>query len=108
MDMQRLMDIVSESMDDDTTFSFSQNKTMGDGNVLNINATAKSMDELHQMLKMAGLDPSIADKHMEPEAPCGCDEPEEPQGPTTLNYRYETDKEKLIDIIKQRLQQKLS
>ena len=81
---------------------------MGDGNVLNINATAKSMDELHQMLKMAGLDPNIADKHMEPEAPCGCDEPEEPQGPTTLNYRYETDKEKLIDIIKQRLQQKLS
>jgi len=104
MDMQRLIDIVSESMDDDTTFSFSQNKTMGDGNVLNINATAKSMDELHQMLKMAGLDPSIADKYAEPESPCGT-EPED-SGPKTLNYRYETDKEKLIDIIKQKLQQK--
>ena len=104
---------ISESDSAQTSYSFNQTKTMGDGNNININATAKSMDELHQMLQMAGIDPSVADKYAEPEIdmPCGCDDaaPEvEQPGPSTLNYRYETDKEKLIDIIKQRLQQKLS
>jgi len=93
---------------ENTTYSFNQTKTVGDA-TLNISATATDMEQLHQLLQMAGIDPSVASKHMAPEAPCGCDEePEEPAGPTTLNYRYETDKEKLIDIIKQRLQQKLA
>ena len=95
---------------EDTMVNYSKTKRMGDASVT-VSANAKSMEELHQVLALAGLDPSAADKYAEPEEPCGCDdaEPEAEQpGPSTLNYRYETDKEKLIDIIKQRLQQKLS
>ena len=95
---------------EDTMVNYSKTKRMGDASVT-VSANAKSMEELHQVLALAGLDPNAADKYAEPEEPCGCDdaEPEAEQpGPSTLNYRYETDKEKLIDIIKQRLQQKLS
>jgi hypothetical protein len=92
--------------DDETFVSYTKTKRDGDASVT-VTANAKSMDELHKVLALAGLDPSGADKYVQPEEPndaeqeepeCGCDAPD---------MSYSTDKAALVDMIKQKLQQKL-
>lgn len=81
-----------------------------------ITVTADSAAELQELLALSGLDASRASEYTvepeEAEAECGCDEeseiaPEYDHGPSTLNYRYETDKDKIIDTIKDRLKRKM-
>jgi len=101
-----------------TTVSFNQSKQMGDA-TLNINASAKDMEELHRILKLAGIDydsdggkqePSMQDVAVAlaphaPEAPaeepCGCDD--EP-----ADVKYSTDKQTLINVLRDKLQKRLA
>ena len=117
---------------ENTTVSFNQSKTVGDA-TLNISASAKDMEELHRILKLAGIDynaageerPTMKDvaaalaPHMpeepaeEPaEEPCGCDDAEVVipmvSGPKPLDLKYTTDKTALINAIKDKLAQRLS
>ena len=98
-----------------TTVSFNQSKQMGDA-TLNINASAKDMEELHRILKLAGIDyandgakqePNMKDVALalEPHAPetsCGCDD-ETPQ-----DVKYSTDKQTLINVLRNKLQKRLA
>ena len=94
---------------DETMVNFSQTKRQGDASVT-ISAQAKSMEELHSVLKLAGIDPHVADNHAHPEVDveiepvadpgCGCD--------STDDISYSTDKQALADMIRQKMQQKLS
>lgn len=102
-----------------TTVSFNQSKQMGDA-TLNINASAKDMEELHRILKLAGIDydsdggeqePSMQDVAVAlaphaPEAPaeepCGCQD-EEP-----TDVKYSTDKQTLINVLRDKLQKRLA
>lgn len=92
--------------------SYSKTKTNGDASVT-VSANAKSMQELHDILKLAGV--SLSDDHpsmQEPEAPeepCGVCSGEEPMPSSTnlMGYSYETDKEKIADVIRDKLNQRL-
>lgn len=92
--------------------SYSKTKTQGDASVT-VSANAKSMQELHDILKLAGV--KLSDDHpsmQEPEAPeepCDVCSGEEPMpSPTNLmGYSYETDKEKIADVIRDKLNQRL-
>lgn len=98
-----------------TTVSFNQSKQLGDA-TLNINASAKDMEELHRILKLAGIDynsngdkqePNMKDVAVAlephaPEASCGCDD-ETPQ-----NVKYSTDKQTLINVLRNKLQKRLA
>jgi hypothetical protein len=102
-----------------TTVSFNQSKTMGDA-TLNVSASAKDMEELHRILKLAGInydsdgekqEPSMQDVAvaLEPHAPeapaeepCGC-EVEEP-----ADVKYTTDKQTLINVLRDKLQKRLA
>jgi len=102
-----------------TTVSFNQSKTIGDA-TLNINASAKDMEELHRILKLAGVnynsdgaqqEPSMKDVAvaLEPHAPeapaeepCGCQD-EEP-----ADVKYSTDKQTLINVLRDKLQKRLA
>ena len=112
-----------------TTVSFNQSKQMGDA-TLNINASAKDMEELHRILKLAGIDYDSNGDKQEPsmkdvavalaphapkapaEEPCGCDDAEVAipmvSGPKPLDLKYTTDKTALINAIKDKLAQRLS
>lgn len=116
---------------ENTTVSFNQSKTVGDA-TLNISASAKDMEELHRILKLAGIDynatgeerPTMKDvavalaPHMpaelgdEDNEPCGCDDAEVAMpmvpGPKPLDYKYTTDKTALINAIKDKLAKRLS
>lgn len=93
---------------DTTDVNYSQTKRMGDASVT-VSAHAKSMDELHKVLAMAGLDPSMADKYAEPEpevtvvdepdSDCGCSDSDD--------LSYSTDKQALVDMLRQKMQQRL-
>lgn len=90
-----------------------------------ITITADNASELADLLQMSGLDASKAEDYTVvdaepapceqcgdpectcPPGECSCGEEPEQQGPSTLSYRYETDKDKIIDTIKDRLQKKL-
>jgi hypothetical protein len=108
---------------ENTTVSFNQSKTMGDA-TLNISASAKDMDELHRMLKLAGInyddnrEPSMQDvavalaPHMpadlgnDDDESCGCDEPEEPVAAVIkkpLDLKYSTDKTALVNALRDKL-----
>lgn len=113
-EMRRLMEAVMpgySNAEDVEQVSYSKTKRHGDAQVT-VSANATSMQELHDVLQLAGITlsadhPSMQEPEPEAEEPQDCVADPEAEGPTTLSYRYETDKEKLIDIIKQRLQQKL-
>ena len=110
---------------EDTNVSFNQTKRMGDASVT-VSANAKDMEELHRVLKLAGIEvkgvadaePSVADAaaalapHMPAEEPCGCDDTEVAipmvPGPKPLDLKYTTDKTALINAIKDKLAQRLS
>jgi hypothetical protein len=97
---------------DTTTVSFNQSKQIGDAS-LNINATAKDMEELHRILKLAGInydssgsmqDPNIQDIAPEEtsDQSCGCDD----EMPTDV--KYSTDKQTLINVLRDKLQKRLA
>lgn len=93
------------------TVSYTKTKSQGDAQVT-VSANAKSMQELHDVLKLAGIEMSSPEQpEMEPEQPepedaeCGsCADEEEPES----RDAYSTDKQKIIDVIKARLANKLS
>jgi hypothetical protein len=95
-----------------TTVSFNQSKQMGDA-TLNINASAKDMEELHRILKLAGInydsdgdmqepDMQVVDAEAPTEEPCGCDD----EMPTDV--KYSTDKQTLINVLRDKLQKRLA
>jgi len=114
---------------EDTNISFNQTKRIGDSSVT-VSANAKDMEELHRILKLAGVnyngdgamqEPSMKDVAVAlaphaPEAPaeepCGCDDAEVAipmvPGPKPLDLKYTTDKTALINAIKDKLAQRLS
>lgn len=99
----------------DENVSYSQTKRSGNATVT-VSANAKDMEELHRILKLAGLDvPALAGEHeaeVEVEEPCGCEdmppEVEIPAGPQPLALKYSTDKTALLNAIKDKLAQRLS
>lgn len=111
---------------EDTNVSFNQTKNFGDAYVT-VNANAKDMEELHRILKLAGIDYDSNGKKQEPsmqdvavalaphapeapaEEPCGCED-EEPADVkyTPSDVKYSTDKQTLINVIRDKLQKRLS
>lgn len=94
---------------DEERVSYSKTKTQGDARVT-VSADAQSMQELHDVLKLAGIDFENKEPEAEPEQPepedaeCdSCAGEEEPE-----RDEYTTDKQKIIDVIKARLANKLS
>jgi hypothetical protein len=101
-----------------TNVSYNQTKRMGDATVT-VSANAKDMEELHRVLKLAGIEvkgvadaePSVADAAValapnmpaEPaEEPCGySSEPE--SGVKPLDFKYSTDKTALVNVLRDRL-----
>jgi hypothetical protein len=101
-----------------TNVSYNQTKRMGDATVT-VSANAKDMEELHRVLKLAGIEvkgvadaePSVADAAValapnmpaEPaEEPCGySSEPESSVKP--LDFKYSTDKTALVNVLRDRL-----
>lgn len=94
--------------DNNTNVSFNQTKKIGDA-TLNIHAQAKDMAELQKVLQMAGLNPEGAEKHM-PEPDSVKVTSVEPVSPCDGNddISYSTDKTELIDMLRNKLQQKLN
>lgn len=90
--------------DNNTNVSFNQTKKIGDA-TLNIHASAKDMAELQKVLQMAGLDPDGAEKHMpEPDSVQVVDVDPMPASPCGGS----TDKQTLADMLRAKLQQKLT
>lgn len=111
--------------------TYSKTKRQGDASVT-ISANAKSMEELHDVLRLAGITLPKSDKAEEPNDPmdkdsddvcdccdqpidsdgdCGCDDHEHPKqdGPSILKMpAYSTDKSVIINALKDKLAQKLS
>jgi len=105
---------------EDTNVSFNQTKRMGDASVT-VSANAKDMDELHRVLKLAGIEvkgapdaePSVADAavalapHMpaeEPaEEPCGCSDEAPETEVKPLDFKYSTDKTALVNVLRDKL-----
>lgn len=70
---------------DHESFNYNAHKQRGEDSV-NINVNATTMDGLHKMLELAGLDPSKADSvQIEPEAPA----PQEPEAPVATDEQSE-------------------
>ena len=113
-----------EQEDDKETVSYSKTKKQGDAQVT-ISANADSMQELHDILKLAGItlpktdkdEPEQEQPEMKPEVEmddeCGCDDEPE-SAPSVLvkpqldNPSYSTDKETLINVLKDKLKKSLS
>lgn len=104
---------------EDTNVSYNQTKRMGDASVT-VSANAKDMEELHRVLKLAGIEvkgvenaePSVADAavalapHMpaEPaEEPCGCEDTGPEADPKPIDLRYSTDKTALLNVLRDKL-----
>jgi hypothetical protein len=92
-----------------TSISFNQSKHIGDAS-LNISASAKDMTELHRILKLAGIDYDNGEQAEEPsapeapaDAPCGCDD----MAAAPADVSYSTDKQTLINVLRDKLQQRL-
>ena len=113
--------------EDTENVTYSKTKRQGDASVT-ISANAKSMQELHDVLKLAGITlPKDDHDHEEPEhaepdgdevcpqcgmADCECEpgecdcEPEEPQGIMIKDPSYSNDKNLIMGMLKDKLQQK--
>lgn len=94
----------------DTSVSYSETKRDGDASVT-ISANANSMADLHRVLKLAGIDPDVADKHtvVDPAASvssCGCDEPSDTMAPTPVSA--EPIKQAIIDRLRDTLKAKMA
>lgn len=94
----------------DTSVSYSETKRDGDASVT-ISANANSMSDLHRVLKLAGIDPDVADNHtvVDPAASvssCGCDEPSDTMAPTPVSA--EPIKQAIIDRLRDTLKAKMA
>ena len=99
--------------EDRTEIMYNVTKNSGPDAQVTINARAPNIEELKKVLAMAGLDPEGAEKHdiEEPDSvkvvdvspvdasPCGSSDP--------MGIKYSTDKTALIDMLRNKLQQKL-
>lgn len=112
MESYPMMGMPQEDQDSENV-TYSKTKRQGDASVT-ISANAKSMDELHDVLRLAGITLPKSDDHAEePEVDddCGCDDVEEPKadGPSILKMpAYSTDKSVIINALKDKLAKKLS
>jgi hypothetical protein len=103
---------VQAAPSDNERVSYSSTKTQGDAQ-LTVQADAGSMQELHDILKLAGINVDGGAEEQpqsEPEMPA---EPEDAEcdscaGEEPERDEYTTDKQKIIDVIKARLANKLS
>jgi len=114
-----------EQEDDKESVSYSKTKKQGDAQVT-VSANADSMQELHDILKLAGItlpktdsqepeqeEPEQEEPEVEMDDECGCDDEPE-SAPSVLvkpqldNPSYSTDKETLINVLKDKLQKSLS
>jgi len=103
------------------TINYSKTKKVGDS-TLTISANAKSLEELQELLQMAGLNPEKAQDHVDPydkdsddvcdccgkeivDGDCGCDDHDHPEEPKMLSYS--TDKKAIVDMLRDKLAQKL-
>lgn len=99
--------------EDTENVTYSKTKRQGDASVT-ISANAKSMQELHAVLKLAGItlpaDKEIKIDEPEPQdEPCDVCSDEEPKKPTILTMPgYTTDKSVIINALKDKLAKKLS
>lgn len=95
--------------------TYSKTKSKGDASVT-ISANAKSMQELHDVLKLAGItlpqDKEVDEPEMEVEPneePCDACSDDEPKTPSILKMPgYSTDKSVIINALKDKLAKKLS
>lgn len=116
MESYPMMGMPQEEQDSENV-TYSKTKKQGDASVT-ISANAKSMEELHDVLRLAGITLPKSDKAEEPSEPevevdsdCGCDDEELPKkdGPSILKMpAYSTDKSVIINALKDKLAQKLS
>jgi len=115
MESYPMMGMPQEDQDSENV-TYSKTKRQGDASVT-ISANAKSMDELHDVLRLAGITLPKSDDHAEEpmdkevDDDCGCDDVEEPKtdGPSILKMpAYSTDKSVIINALKDKLAQKLS
>ena len=107
--------------DQQTDINYSKTKKVGDS-TLTISANAKSLEELQELLQMAGLNPEKAEDHVDPydkdsddvcdccgkeivDGDCGCDDHDHPEEPKMLSYS--TDKKALVHMLRDKLAQKL-
>lgn len=121
-EMRRLAGInesypMTTAQDPEESVNYIQTKRVGDSTVT-ISADAKSMEDLHRVLKLAGVEqqegqadanpteidyapepaePEVIEPEAEYDAACGCDEPAD------MGISYSTDKDQLVDAIRQRL-----
>ena len=103
------------------TINYSKTKKVGDS-TLTISANAKSLEELQELLQMAGLNPEKAEDYVDPydkdsddvcdccgkeivDGDCGCDDHDHPEEPKMLSYS--TDKKAIVDMLRNKLAQKL-
>jgi len=84
--------------------TYSKTKKQGDAQVT-ISANAKSMQELHDVLKLAGITLPKNDGHEEPEPEPEADQPEEPCDTCASDQdaSYSTDKAVLTSVIRDKL-----
>lgn len=90
--------------EDRTSITYSKTHNQGDASAT-VSATAKNLEELEAVLRLAGVDPDLAKvHHAEPEPVA---EPE-PQPAVTFgtagDYSYSTDAEFIRDQLRQRMQ----
>jgi len=109
----------SHQSEDKETVTYSKTKKDGDSTVT-ISANADSMDELHKILKLAGITlPKSNDEpehSEEPEVAQDVEivamptevEPESPCGTSDSDASYSTDKEVLVNYLKDKLKKRLS
>lgn len=85
----------------DETATFTQTKTMGDGKSVNVTATGRNMDDIHELLHLAGLDPS---SHAPEEVPAEVDVQVVPDETPVQDYMDDNDPAMLRNEIKKRLE----
>ena len=107
--------------EDSERVTYSKTKKQGDASVT-VSANADSMKELHDVLKLAGIDfeqngeeaPKEPEhnepEHEEPEAetPCGSDEKDDVMVISPQDANYSTDKEVLVNYLKEKLKKSIS
>jgi len=113
--------VVAQQDQDSESINYTKTKKVGDS-TLTISANAKSLEELQELLQMAGLNPEKASDYVDPydkdsdevcdccgkdivDGSCGCDDHDHPEEPKMLSYS--TDKKAIVDMLKAKLAQKL-
>jgi hypothetical protein len=96
------------SSNDDTNITYMQRKGSSSGGEVVVNVNAKSMDELHELLKLAGIDSGEAPQAEPEQQPGPCAAALADQQEPESDVSYSTDKEVLINILRDKLQKRLA